>query len=518
MRQLACVDLPGFPLQLLCCRHPEWRGMPVVVISEDKPQGIILWACEKARRARILPGQRYAHALSLSTEVRAGVVSSAEIAEGVATLTEQLRAFSPHIEPCRDEPGVFWLDASGLERLYRSLHHWARAIDREMRQQGWMASLVVGFSRFGTYAIARSRGCGVTVFGDEPSERITARDVPLELLDVSPKLRDALRRLGITTVGEFVHLPAGGILTRFGRAAHQLHALAAGEKWDPLRPVPPPDPAVERIFFDDPESDSNRLLFAIKRALDPLLAKLAGQYRALTALIIEFELDRRVARARGKGQTRGSASKAAKRARRRDIIKPAEPTLDARTLLRLVHLRLESHPPDAGVNEIVLAVEDVPATREQLALFAQRPRRDLDAANEALARLRAEFGNGAVVKAVLRDGHLPEARYSWEPVDRVSLPNPSSPGENDRPLVRRIRARPAMLPPQEHRFRDDGWLLGDLERGPVIRVVGPYIVSGGWWVSEVHREYHFVETRRGDCLWIYYDRKRRRWFLQGQVE
>jgi protein ImuB len=34
----------------------------------------------------------------------------------------------------------------------------------------------------------------------------------------------------------------------------------------------------------------------------------------------------------------------------------------------------------------------------------------------------------------------------------------------------------------------------------------------------VHREYHFAEMKRGECLWIYYDRRRRRWFVQGQVE
>jgi protein ImuB len=34
----------------------------------------------------------------------------------------------------------------------------------------------------------------------------------------------------------------------------------------------------------------------------------------------------------------------------------------------------------------------------------------------------------------------------------------------------------------------------------------------------VHREYHFAETHRGDCLWVYYDRARRRWFQHGAVE
>jgi protein ImuB len=52
----------------------------------------------------------------------------------------------------------------------------------------------------------------------------------------------------------------------------------------------------------------------------------------------------------------------------------------------------------------------------------------------------------------------------------------------------------------------------------VVKMTGPYVVSGGWWVRAVHREYHYARTERGDLMWVYYDRRRRRWFLQGGVE
>jgi protein ImuB len=86
--------------------------------------------------------------------------------------------------------------------------------------------------------------------------------------------------------------------------------------------------------------------------------------------------------------------------------------------------------------------------------------------------------------------------------------------------VRRVLARPVMLPPQSGNVRDDGWLLGGLEHGAVVRLHGPYVVSGGWWAgsAEIHREYHFAETRRGECLWVFFDRARRRWFQHGAVE
>ncbi len=501
MDRLACVDLPALSLQLLCRRHPDWAEHPVAVVEEDRPQGLILAVNEKARCARILPGHRYAHALSLAPDLRAGEVPDSEIARGMAFVLERLRTFSPNVDPFSGEPGVFWLDASGLGKLYRSLGVWADAIRRGLADHGFTSTVVVGFSRFATYAVARQRLRQVTVFDQAADEREAARRVALERLDFAPSLRDSLARLGVTTLGGFLRLPPGGLLERFGNEAYRLHRLAAGERWDPLQAAFPDEPNEQRLILDDPETDTERLLFTIKQGLDPLLARLVAEKSALTCLFIEYTLYR------------------AEPPTRLDAIRPAEPTLDARTLLRLVHLRLESTPPPAGVVEIQLTAEDVRATQEQLSLFRQKPRRDLRAANQAFARLRAELGNDAVVKATLRDGHLPEASFGWQTLERAVLPDTDKARsrKGTRTLVRRIRHRPRMLPPQNRMARDDGWLLRGLEHGPVVRVVGPYIVSGGWWMGEVHREYHFAETRRGECLWVYYDRRRRRWFLHGRV-
>jgi len=500
--RLACVDLAAFPLQLLCHRHPEWQGYPVAVVAEDKPNGIILWVNDRARAARILPGQRYAHGLSLSRELRAAVVPQRHIDDAVDRVTALLRDFSPEVEPCGDEPGVLWLDASGLQRVFRSQNSWAKKIAARLRGEKLAATVVVGFTRFATYAVARARPGGVTVFERLADEREAARRVTLDRLDLEPKLRDLLAKLGVTTLGAFMRLPPGGLLIRFGKQALRLHQLAAGERWDPLQPKAASEPLETLIYLDDPETNAERLVFAIKRGLDPLLSRLAANHAALAALFLQFRLDRQ------------APDKVL------EIIRPAEPSLDMRSLLRLVHLRLESSPPPAGVTEILLSVEDVAATLEQLSLFAQQPKRDLHAGAEAFARLRAEYGNDAVVRATLREGHLPEARYGWEPMEKPVLPFGGKPPQTPPPatLIRRVRPRPRMLPPQNHQVRDDGWLLQGLEAGPIARIVGPYIISGGWWRKAIHREYHFAQTKRGEWLWVYFDRGRRRWFLHGRVQ
>jgi protein ImuB len=390
------------------------------------------------------------------------------------------------------------LNGAGLERLYASPRRWGDAIDSEMRAQRFHACIAIGFTRFSTYAVARLRS-GVTVFHDPAEERAAADNVPLDRLDIDPKFRDVLLKLGITTVGALLALPPGGLRERFGPKAYQLYRMAAGELWRPLAPRIPDEPAAEKFILDFPESDTSRLLFLIKQLLHPLLSKLAARSQVLALLWLSLLPD--------------------KQDWRIEQIRPAAPTLEASQILDLVRLRLESLELAAGFVEVELRAEGAAATAEQLRLFSERPVRDVDAANRALARLRAEFGEQAVVRAKLTDGHLPEARFTWEPLDRIESPRPDLNTLNSpKVLVRRIAAKPIVLSGSPYPTHEDGWLLLDRKYGSVDKLIGPYVFAGGWWNRQIEREYYFAETRRGDLLWIYFDRLRRRWFLQGWVE
>lgn len=83
-------------------------------------------------------------------------------------------------------------------------------------------------------------------------------------------------------------------------------------------------------------------------------------------------------------------------------------------------------------------------------------------------------------------------------------------------MVRRYFHPPIPLP-MRSKHEPDGWIL-DFADGPVEEVLGPHVLHGGWWLREVRRDYYYARTRNGRWLWVYHDRRRRRWFLQGEVE
>ena len=62
----------------------------------------------------------------------------------------------------------------------------------------------------------------------------------------------------------------------------------------------------------------------------------------------------------------------------------------------------------------------------------------------------------------------------------------------------------------------EGWSIDPY--GCVTALHGPFRVSGGWWVRTVERDYYYAETQRGEILWVFYDRPRRRWFIHGEVD
>lgn len=506
--RVACVDVPALPLQLLLRRHPTWRDLPTAVVKDDRPQGRVLWINRHGRDQGILPGMTFAAARSLAADLRAAVVAPGSLEDVVAELATALGNFSPRVEaappPC--VPGVFFVDPSGMTTLYGSHEAWAQGIGQALRGLGFRSSVVVGSHRFRSHAIARSKG-GTWVLDPGREARMAAR-VPLRDLDLSPDLRDALAVLDIHTLGRFLQLPATEMRARFGPEAAQLHAMAADRAFAPLQPRKLIDPVGRTLQFEPPDSDHTRVLFGLKGALHELLGILAGRGQAMSLLHLTLELDHAP--------------------NHPEALEPASPTLDELQILDLVRLRLEGLCLPAAIAGLTLELEGIRADARQLRLFETRARRDLDAGNRALARIRAAFGETAVSRASLRTAHLPEAGFCWEPTDRVRFPSASdrtspSPSGDETwitsavPLVRRLFSRPIPLPPVP-RHEPESWLDREMGVGAVTGLTGPYRISGGWWVRTVERDYYYVDTRRGDLLWVFYDRRRRRWFWHGIVD
>ena len=479
----ACINIWDLPLQILLRNHPEWCKKPVAVVEEEQPLSPILWLNAAAIRAGIKPGLRDSSALSLDQGMCAGTISDQEIHFTIQNIHMVLDHFSPCVEPSREDPGIFWLDASGLNLLYSSLKNWASQIQSSILRLELKASIVVGFSRFGTYAIAKGKKAMV-VMPTMEVENYESNRVHLQHFQLHSKLKKQLIKLAIHTVDDFLALPQESIVQHLGKQARDFYHFAMNEQSLPLQPQKLPESFQAQIELSRNESNSQSLLLRTSQLLIPLLNKIGNKGQVVVALRLEFRCE--------------NGTRCDHR------IQAAEPTLNAKILLELVGLILETITFIFPVVELYLEAEGVCFTDKKRSLFRENPIRDKSSAMRALARVRVEFGTNSVLIAQLKKGHLPEARFEWYRFDRLTIAKPRS--VSIRYLIRRTYTHPRAV----------GDLLLKYPPSPISS--HEYLINGGWWCREIRRNYRFVDTRKGETLWVYYDHRKHSWFVQGCVE
>lgn len=496
LRRIACVELDELPLQILLRAHDDWRGAPLAVVEEERPNAPLLLINREARALRLCTGMRFGAAKSLVPALRAGAVSALSIEQTVTDLVHDLQTFSPHVERDPVSAGVFYVDPAGLSHLYGGESNWARSVQQYLRGRHFQASVVVGFGRALTGALSRvARGSHPKLIVSVEETLRQAREVPLERLAIAPKVRDALERVGLTKLGDLVDFPVDALGTRFGREAAAWCRVAHGEEILPLVAEAHREAIRSEIEVDPPDADVARLCFSLKRGLAHLLEEVRQRGQSVRAVWLRLQLER--------------GSVCAQR------LEPSSPTRDEQLLLELLRLRLSSMSLEDQVNRVVLEAETVDLAPGQLAMFV--PRRDLAAGERALARLKASYGAEVVSMVELEEAHLPEAKFGFCEARQLSLPKCETSDEErmEAPFVRRMFLRP--IPLRAALAERDGQACLVCDEGD-FPLSGPYRVSGGWWVKEVERDYYYAQTLHGECWWVFFDRPRAAWFWHGFVD
>ena len=475
-----CISIDSFSLQTLLKDNPAWAGTPVAVTREEKPQSPILALNREARERGLAVGMKYAAALSIVPDVRARAVSEDRIALARARVVQSLITFTPDVELCPFDTDALWVSVEGLRSLYASEADWSREVRGALEAEGFTAIVVIGFTRFGTYATARTRSHSMVFASREQEQALMSRS-PVDVLPLPQRVKNTLRKLEIHTVQRFVSLPEGETVRRFGKEAGILRRAILSDDPLPIQPVAVAETVPCDRHLDAPLVDLERLVPHI----DELLAVEARRAEAERSVISGLTLILRTED--GEVTT--------------DLVRPAVPTLETRLLMRLIVLRLSAREFSSGVEDIQIRSARTHPSRAQEELFGTRGR-DLQAGARAIAAIRARFGNDSVTHAQLSESWLPERSFRWVPLEKLAHPcaraTPGSPS-----AVRRILYEPR-------------------QTGQVRHGRGRFVLSGQWWGTRAedacfHREYSFQES--GGCVqWLYVDKLTGATWVQGAVD
>ena len=401
-------------------------------------------------------------------------------AEGTdrGVLESVAREFSPRIEVCG--PREITLDLSGLERLFGE----ARALAYELRRTAADRGLQVRVAIAGTRTAARlfvHHRAGITVV-EHGSEAERLASLPLALLDAlanqipNPKFQiptpksetptATLRRWGLRTLGEFAALPSDDVAARLGQAGVEWQRVACGEDQQPLVPALPEERFEQTLDLEWPIEGLEPLSFVLGRLMEPLSAHLERRDRGAAVLHVSLQLITRTIH-------------------QRSLQLPA-PMRDPRTLRTLALLDLESHPPDAAIDRVTVAVDPTPGRVVQFSLLT-RPLPSPEQLSTLHARVDALMGEGRCGSPQLVDSWRPGAcaMKAFNPDQGAGSGERGSGMDRSRiptTALRRFRMPiPARVRVEEGRpvrvWIDRRGFSG----GRVAASAGPWRTSGAWW-------------------------------------
>jgi protein ImuB len=436
-------------------------------------------------------------------------------AEGTSTdaLVDVAAEFSPRYEVTG--PRDVTLDLSGLMRLFGSAH----VIASELQRTAAARQLCIRVAIAGTTTAARVLAHGapydVTVI-EAGGETNALAPLPLALLahvidqngPNEPNQLNTFRKWGLRTLGDVAALPADGLAARVGQAGMQWQRLARGEDLRPLRPAVPQERFEQSLDLEWPIDGLEPLSFVLGRLMDPLAAHLDRRGRGAAVLHLQLHLITRAIHERA-------------------LQLPA-PIKDARALRTLALLDLESHPPAAAIDRVVVAVDPTPARVLQFSLLT-RPLPSPEQVSTLTARLSALMGEG-------RCGS-PAAVDTWQP--GVFAMKPFHPadggfGFGDQRTLRSLSPDPRSPPVALRRFRIPIPVRVRVEQGRPLRVVidrrgfaggsvtrcaGPWRTAGNWWTEGTwDRDEWDVTLSDGATYRVFRDRGTDAWFLEGAVD
>jgi protein ImuB len=381
-----------------------------------------------------------------------------------------------------EPPNALLLEIKGSVKLFGSLEILHAGIDACWHRLAVQAFSATAPSTLAALWLARVANlAGPPVHFEDPRLLPShLAKLPLACTAWDIERLQTLRAMGVTRVGELLRLPRAGLARRLSPAVVQDLDIALARQSAPRRAFVPRERFRERCDF---ETEIEHLAY-LEKALEPLIERCARFLRERQAGVQTLQLRLKHREGPATRVQLGLASITSERRRLADVL-----------CQKLMRLNLKA--PVRGMELISGPLRGLSAS--SLDVFAGLGAGSRDTAPQLVERLRARLGEEAVYGVVLIPEHRPEA--AWRRVHELRLTSATKSGE-------------WMIDPKMPR---PVWLLD--EPVPVIKpeiLQGPERIESGWWDGKgVARDYYVARQSHGARLWVFQERRSKRWYLHG---
>ncbi len=476
-----CLHFPRLPLEVL---GEAGATTPLAVLDADPPAQIVI--CNvSAQDAGLRTGMSVNAAQALLPRLRLLPRDTMAEAEALRRLADETLAFTDHVSLV--SPAALLAEIGGSQRLFGAPSRIAVRLRAACAELGHEARVAVAPWPRAAFWLAQAGRERIVTAVEHLAGQLA--ELPIASLPWPATRREALRSLGVRSLGDCVRLPRAALARRFGSDCLLELDQAHGRAADP-RPRYQPEPVFAgRVEMPLASTDLGQLGGAIEQLLRALQQRLRQRQRTVQCLWLTLEHARRPASLLRLGLLRETA--------------------DVRSLLALWRLQLEASGLPAEVVALALrarlcAASSAPAG--ELFPVAGNAGRPADEAGleHLLERLRARLGRRAIQRLGIVAEHRPEyasQALSWRSRS-ARIPTADWP-----PRPAWLLAKPQRLASREGR---------PLQSGPLELLRGPERIESGWWDGrDIRRDYYVARSRPGRLLWLYRDLRDGHWYLHG---
>jgi DNA polymerase-4 len=282
------IDLDAFFVSVERALKPTLKGKPVIVGGDPERRGVVASASYEARPFGIYAGMPLSKARRLCPQA-IFIRSHFSLYKDASTkFIKILGDFSPYIEPLGFDEA--YLDVTGCEEPYGSLQKLALAIKERINEELKLTASV-GIATCKVVAKIASDLCkpdGLLEITPGEEQAFLSPLPIAKLPGVGGKTEQALKEIGVTTIGELASLPLDTIKRQFGVTGAVLYRYARGID---DREVEAPGEAKsisQELTFDHDTLDRNFLEASLHNLCQKVCQELRSQNKRAKCVVIKL--------------------------------------------------------------------------------------------------------------------------------------------------------------------------------------------------------------------------------------
>lgn len=453
----ACVLLPHLALDGVLRRHAE-PDRPLVLVSGPAQRRVLVAVNDAAAQGGLHRGQSLGAAQALAADLTLVEYDADQVARWQQFLAAWAYRYSSQVSIAF--PGAIALEIAGSLSLFGPWPRLQARLREELAVLGFRHRIALAPTASAAWVLSGHHD-GLTVTTPAHLQRALCA-VPLRRARLPNNAAIALDKMGLRDLGKLFSLPRAALAKRYGPELLTHLDRIRGQQVEVLPLYRPPDVFDARIEFNYEVSNSQVLLFPLRRLIGDLAAYLSGRDGGVQRFLVRLEHDDHPDSEVDIGLL--------------------TPERNAGVLFDLAKGRLEQITVPAPVRGMRLLARElppfVPAVGE---LFDGRAQQAMPW-TQLRERLRTRLGNASVYTLTAAAEHRPER--AWRRVQEATTSTVCA-VQSPRPTW--LLARP--IPLRDARLR---------------LLAGPERIESGWWDGgDAQRDYYVIETAIGQRAWAY---------------